>query len=164
MKQIIAYEMQYTKDANTLPADNISMTPFHMKYYPQYERIYNECFYEMRKALDIRPYNVYSNAEQIKEKTNNIFLLLDQDRIIGSVGCYGAEIDDLIVNKLYQNQGYGKRLLLWAIRHIRTKSNAPVTLHVAEWNQNALKMYQACGFVITKTEHHEIISRPGRPS
>ncbi len=160
MKQIIAYEMQYTEDGKILPAEHLPMIPFHMKYYPQYESIYNECFYEMRRALDIRPYNFYSDPGQLKEKADDIFLLLEHDRIIGGVGCYGTEIDDLIVNKAYQNQGYGKRLLGWAIRHIRAKKDAPITLHVADWNQHALNMYQAAGFVITKTEHHEITPPP----
>ena len=71
---------------------------------------------------------------------------------IGSVGCYGAEIDDLIVNKQFQNKGYGKTLLLWAVHHIRTYTDEPITIHVAEWNQNAVKLYMKNGFVVTKKE------------
>lgn len=147
---IFAYEMQYIGEASFI--DTTQIIPFNEKYYSQYERIYNECFYEMRQTLDIEPYNFYSDIDQIRDKMNNLFLLLHNETIIGSVGCFGAEIDDLIVNKEYQNKGYGKTLLRWAIHHIRTYSDAPITLHVAEWNQNALKLYESNGFIITSKE------------
>ena len=74
--------------------------------------IYNECFYEMRKTLNIEPYNFLNNYEQIKEKSKDIYLLVENEEIIGSIACYGNEIDDLIVNKKFQHKGYGKQLLL----------------------------------------------------
>ena len=106
--------------------------------------------YEMREALDIKPYNFYSDIEQIRDKMANIFILIHNETLIGSVGCYDAEIDDLIVNKQFQNKGYGKTLLLWAIHHIRTYTDEPITIHVAELNQNAVKLYLRNGFAVTK--------------
>ena len=150
MKSFIAYEMQYAGEQTTI--NEIPIIPFCKKYYSQYERIYNECFYEMRKALDIRPYSFYSDIRQIDGREANIFMLMDNETIIGSVGCYDKEIDDLIVNKKYQNRGYGKLLLLWAINHIRTYTDEPITIHAAEWNQNAIKLYMKNGFVITKKD------------
>ncbi len=38
----------------------------------------------------------------------------------------------------------------WAIHHIRTYTDDPITIHVAEWNQNAIKLYMKNGFVVTK--------------
>ena len=150
MKSFYAYEMQYEGKDPLLEA--VQITPFCEKNYSQYERIYNECFYEMREALDIKPYNYYSDIEQIRDRMANIFMLIHDETIIGSVGCYGTEIDDLIVNKEFQNRGYGKALLLWAIHHIRTYSDEPITIHVAEWNQNAISLYKRNGFVVTKKE------------
>ena len=150
MKSFYAYEMQYVGKEPLL--EPVQITPFCEKYYFQYERIYNECFYEMREALDIKPYNFYSDIEQIRDRMANIFMLIHDETIIGSVGCYGTEIDDLIVNKEFQNRGYGKALLLWAIHHIRTYSDEPITIHVAEWNQNAISLYKRNGFVVTKKE------------
>ena len=150
MKSFYAYEMQYIGKAPII--DEVQITPFCEKYYAQYEHIYNECFYEMREALDVEPYNFYSDIEQIRDRMPNIFMLLHNETIMGSVGCYGTEIDDLIVNKQFQNRGYGKTLLLWGIHHIRTYTEEPITIHVAEWNQNALKLYTRNGFVVTKRE------------
>ena len=95
---------------------------------------------------------ILSTYEQIAEKVNDIYLLVNEDEIIGSVACYGNEIDDLIVNKSFQNKGYGKQLLLWGMKHIREKSNDPIVLHVAKWNDKALSLYQTAGFEITKVE------------
>ena len=73
--------------------------------------------------------------------------------IIGSIACYGNEIDDLIVNKKFQNKGYGKQLLIWGMRYIRKKSKEPIILHVAEWNKNAVELYKKVGFEITLIEN-----------
>lgn len=150
MKSFYVYEMKYEGRAPII--DTAQITPFCEKYYSQYERIYNECFYEMREALDVRPYSFYSDIEQIRGRMENIFVLMQDETIIGSVGCYGTEIDDLIVNKQFQNRGYGRTLLLWAIHHIRTHTDEPITIHVAEWNQNAIRLYKKNGFVVTRKE------------
>lgn len=148
--EIIAYEMQYVNDGGE--KSNIVCIPFEMEFFEDYMRIYNECFYEMRKSLDIQPYNFLNDYKQIVDKLKDIYLLINQGEIIGSIACYGNEIDDLIVNKKFQHKGYGKQLLLWGMQHIREKSNEPITLHVAEWNNNALTLYQKVGFEIVNVE------------
>ena len=106
--EIIVYEMKYVKD--DIEKNNILCIPFEQKYFQQYMKIYNACFYEMRKNLAIEPYNFLSDYKQIREKNKDIFLLVSGEEIIGSVACYGNEIDDLIVNKKFQNKVYGKQL------------------------------------------------------
>ena len=51
--EIIAYEMQYVNDR--VPKSDIVCIPFEALFFQEYKRIYNECFYEMRKVLDIQP-------------------------------------------------------------------------------------------------------------
>lgn len=148
--EIIAYEMKFAKDI--IEPNNILCIPFEEQYFQKYMSIYNECFYEMRKALCIEPYNFLSDYEQIIEKVKDIYLLVDNGEIIGSVACYGNEIDDLIVNKKFQHKGYGKQLLLWAMQCIRKRNNDPIVLHVAKWNNNALILYKNAGFEITNIE------------
>lgn len=145
--EILVYEMKYLKE-NT-EKSCVSCIPFEKQYFQQYMKIYNACFYEMRKALDRKPYNFLSDYKQIREKSKDIFLLMSGEEIIGSVACYGNEIDDLIVNAKYQNRGYGKQLLLWGMNYIRQISNEPISLHVAKWNEKALRLYEKAGFDIT---------------
>lgn len=150
MKEIIACEMVFHKDLKY--SDDISCIPFQENYWNEYKEIYNECFYEMRKALEIEPLSFYSDYSQVKDKISNIFLYLENGVIAGSVSCLDNEVDDLIVKKSFQGQGIGQKLLLWGMNHIREQGYEEITLHVAEWNQNAMKLYLKNGFNIRKRE------------
>lgn len=150
MKEIIVYEMIFN---GTLKVeDSVFCVPFQEIYWKEYMRIYNECFYEMRKSLEIEPVNFYSDYSQVKDKINDIFLCLQNGTIVGAVSCYGNELDDLIVNKSFQRQGFGQKLLLWGMNHIKEQGYDKVVLHVAEWNQNAVKLYLKTGFDIKEKE------------
>mgnify|MGYP003398960270 CR=1 FL=1 len=148
--EVVAYEMKYDKES--VEQNTIDCVPFDIQYFEQYKTIYNECFYDMRKELEIEPYNFLNDYKQIREKVSDIHLLVKDGEIIGSVACYGNEIDDLIVNKKYQKQGYGKQLLLWGMQQIRKKNADLITLHVAEWNKNALTLYKKVGFEVVSSE------------
>ena len=150
MKEIIAYEMLYNKAFKY--QNDIICVPFQKKYWNEYMSIYNECFYKMRKALEVEPINFYYDYSQIKDKMNDIFLFLQNGVIIGAVSCYENELDDLIVEKSFQGQGIGQKLLLWGINHIKEQGYEEIILHVAEWNQNAVKLYLKNGFSIVKRE------------
>ncbi|MBO4701253.1 MAG: GNAT family N-acetyltransferase [Lachnospiraceae bacterium] len=148
--EIWAYEMCYDKKEYE-PVD-IECIPFDAAYISDYKTLYNEAFFPMRKALDIKPYNWYSDDEAIIKKSADIFLLVEDGRLIGSVACNCNEIDDLFVNTKETKKGYGRKLLLWAVKHIRKKNDLPITLHVAEWNKGALKLYEDAGFKIKNKE------------
>ena len=45
--------------------------------------IYNECFYEMRKDLEIEPVNFYSDYSQMQDKACGTFLYLHNGAIAG---------------------------------------------------------------------------------
>ena len=148
MKKIIAYEMIYNKALKY--QNDIICVPFQKEYWNEYQKIYNECFYKMRKALEVEPINFYDDYSQIKDKIKDIFLYLQNGIIIGAVSCYENEIDDLIVEKSFQRQGIGQKLLFWGINHIKEQGYEEIILHVAEWNQNAVKLYLKNGFSIKK--------------
>ncbi len=150
MKEIIAYEMLYNKALKY--QNDIICVPFQKEYWNEYMKIYNECFYKMRKALEVEPINFYYDYSQIKDKMNDIFLFLQNGVIIGAVSCYENEINDLIVEQSFQGQGIGQKLLLWGMNHIKEQGYEEIILHVAEWNQNAVKLYLKNGFSIRKRE------------
>ena len=60
----------------------------------------------------------------------------------------GGEIDDLLVNRRFQGRGYGRKILLWALER---RKHARAVLHVAQWNQRALRLYESMGFEVTET-------------
>lgn len=150
MKEIIAYEMEFT---GPLPeTSGLTCVPFQKKYWEEYKEIYNDCFYEMRKALEVEPYHYYSDYAKMQAKAANTFLCLKDGKIAGAVSCYGNEIDDLIVNRPFRERGLGYGLLLWGISHIKSQGYDSVTLHVAQWNSLAVHLYEKAGFQIRKTE------------
>ena len=150
MKEIVAYEMVFDK---TLEYQNdIICISFQEKYWKEYMKIYNECFYKMRKELEVEPVNFYYDYSQIKDKIKDIFLYLENEIIVGAVSCYGNKLDDLIVEKSFQGQGIGQKLLLWGMNHIKKQGYEKIILHVAEWNQNAVKLYLKNGFSVEKKE------------
>ena len=77
---------------------------------------------------------------------------LQNGEIVGAVSCYENELDGLIVEKSFQGQGIGQKLLLWGMNHIKEQGYEEIILHVAEWNQNAVKLYLKNGFGIKKRE------------
>lgn len=150
MKEIIAYEMLFR--GNISYSGGLSCISFREKHWTEYMKIYNECFYEMRKALEIEPINFYSDYSQMKDKADNTYLYLQNGMIAGAVSCYGNELDDLLVNKAFQRRGLGQKLLLWGMNSIKEQGYDEIILHVAEWNQTAVKLYLKNGFVIQKKE------------
>ena len=148
--EIIAYEMEYI--GGKVQSD-IELITFREEYFEEYKNIYNECFYDMRKALDIKPYYFYSSIEELRDKKERIFILKENNELIGSVAILDNEIDDLIVNKKYQGKGYGKKLLLYAINKMQNLKVEKITLHVAKWNEKAVKLYENSGFKYVKIEN-----------
>lgn len=150
MKEIIVYEMSFTGKLEN--NDDIYCVPIQEEYWDEYMQIYNECFFDMREDLEIEPVNFYSDFSQMKDKINDTFLYLQNGKMIGAVSCYGNELDDLIVNQSFQRQGIGQKLLLYGMNHIKEQGHNEIILHVAEWNQNAVKLYLKNGFRISKKE------------
>lgn len=120
--------------------------------YEEYKRIYEECFRDMRTALQRFPVDCCDSKEELERKKDKIYILEVDGKLIGSVAIYGNEIDDLIVEKSVQRVGYGEALLQSAISYMQSNNISPIVLHVADWNQGAIKMYMKNGFATVKTE------------
>lgn len=147
---IWAYEMAF--DGELPGGPDIECVSFSRARFEEYRAIYNACFRPMRAALDIRPYDWYSDYAQMAPRAGNVFLHIEGGAIVGAVACIGSEIDDLIVAPNEQGKGHGRRLLAWAMHHIRAQGHREITLHVADWNRAAVKLYKDMGFAIKKRE------------
>ena len=147
--KIVVHTMEYHGGAmvSDLLMKNYSDVDYH-----EYKRIYNECFRDMRKALQIFLVDCCSSKEELQLKKEKIYVLEMDNRFIGSVAIYDNEIDDLIVEKSFQRMGYGEALLQFAISYLQSNHVSPIVLRVADWNQGAVKMYLKNGFSIIKTD------------
>lgn len=141
-----AYEMKYLK--TFIGHSTAPMVPYSPEHRERYKKLYNECYHEMREALDIKPYDFIQDDSFFESGMEQVYLWLKDDEIIGSVALKGEEIDDLLVDKKYQGNGYGRQLLLWALEHISAEHPK---LHVISWNKRAINLYKSAGFEITET-------------
>lgn len=147
--QIIAHTMEYYGEGIS---SDLHVSNYSPNDYEEYKRVYEACFSEMRTALELTPVNCCDNEYVLLQKASQNFLLKGEGVLIDSVAIYDNEIDDLIVAKEFQGQGYGKKLLLFAVSKMQKDRVASISLHVADWNKNAVQMYLNNGFVIVKTE------------
>ncbi|MBO4242467.1 MAG: GNAT family N-acetyltransferase [Clostridiales bacterium] len=143
---IEVHEMRYEK--NGKERAEVQLLPYCSLFKDRYRKMYNDCYHEMREELDIKPYDFIRDDSFFGENMEDVYLLTEDDELIGSVALKDGEIDDLLVDKRYQGKGYGKKILIWAIENI--KADTPV-LHVAKWNKRAIDLYEKTGFKITRT-------------
>ena len=144
------YEMR--RSCKDIPENKIECIPFDEKFLGQYKVLYNAAFRPMRETLDIKPYDWYGNDRAILSKAHEINLLTDGDELIGSVSLIGNEIDDLFVSDPRRREGYGRKILIWAMNQLASQGAEEFVIHVAEWNAGAVKLYLDEGFEIAKKD------------
>lgn len=153
--------MNYKEDKKD---SSLNPTRYKDTYYNEYKELYENCFYDMRKSLNIKPHRVHPSRDELIKNQDYIFMLLDKNKIIGSVTLLNNEIDDLIVNKNYQNKGYGKELLNFGINHYISQGSKDVYLRVANWNSKAINIYKNVGFRINvKGEYYYLDLNTKKP-
>ena len=155
-KQPVSFEMYEMEYRGGTVESSLSLVPIDGKYYEQYKQLIDDCFCEMRKALNIKPYEKHSYViEDLAKIKENTYLFLDSDEIIGAVSCLNNEIGNVAVNVKYQHQGYGKKLMIFALAYMQKRGYNPIILTVTKWNQNAIALYKSLGFEVTKERNVE---------
>ena len=151
IRQIVRFDM-YEMEYKGGPAEaDLPLIPFGEKYYEQYKKLINDCFYEMRKALNIQPFERYcDDLDELMKHKENIFLLPGDGEIICAVSCLKNEISHVAVNVKYQRQGYARKLMKFALGYMQKRGDSPIKLTVTKWNKNAVALYESLGFEIVK--------------
>ena len=147
--KIVAHTMEYQ---GGYIESHICLRNYSVSDYDEYKRIYEECFHDMRAALQLVPVDCCDSKEELERKKDKIYVLEMNGKLIGSVAIYDNEIDGLVVEKSFQRTGYGETLLRFAVSRLQNSNISPIVLHVADWNQGAIKMYLKNGFSIVSTE------------
>lgn len=98
-----AYKMEYLHP--TGEKTEINMTKYSPEYQEEYKALYNVGYHRMREALDIKPYDFIQDDSFFEEGMDNVYLLPEKGKIIGTVALKGDEIDDLIVGEKYRGKG-----------------------------------------------------------
>ena len=143
------FEMEYT--GSGFEKSGIECIPYDGKYFSEYQRMMNEGYRPLRKAIRIEPWDCMEGLEELQEEeVPCVYLLVRDGKLIGSIGVYGNELDNLVVAGEYQNQGFGTKLMLWGMERIREQNGGPITLSVVEWNKKAKRIYDRLGFTVTQ--------------
>ncbi|MEI1681807.1 bifunctional helix-turn-helix transcriptional regulator/GNAT family N-acetyltransferase [Acinetobacter baumannii] len=109
-------------------------------------------FFEAKVASGLAEF-----SERLQEESNNIWLAIHNDQIIGSVAIDGQDLGNneahlrwFILEDGYQGSGVGKRLLAEAIAFCDEKRFAAVQLWTFSGLDAARKLYESFGFKLTK--------------
>jgi ribosomal protein S18 acetylase RimI-like enzyme len=147
MAEVIVHEMQYYGGK---VCSNIDVVNYSDEYYYIYRSICCDCFHNLSIATNQDPDSFYTREEMTKKKSNVFILFIDKE-MVGSIEIYENIIDHLFVNKKYQNRGYGKKLLFFAINRLQKAGIRHITLSVADLNKEAIQLYLINGFKHTNT-------------
>lgn len=161
-KQIAKFNMCTMEYKGGAMKSDLSPVLFEEKYYGKYKELINDCYYEMRKELNIRPYGDYCGGlEEVIKQKDDIFLLLGDEEIICSATCSGNQIGNVAVNLKYQRQGYGRKIMGFAISHLQKRGEHPIKLTVTRWNKGAMELYESMGFELVGETVVEGVSAKG---
>jgi RimJ/RimL family protein N-acetyltransferase len=142
------------------PDNHLTMRLYREEDFTDYYESLGECFTPMRQAMDIPPYNVFSDRreeriEKLKEEMNknkeNIFMFFDGDVWVGSSLISQEDIDDLFVVPSMMNKGYGKLILQSTVNLCLDRKLENIYLGVVHWNVKAQNLYLKTGFKTIKS-------------
>lgn len=147
MTEVIVHEMKYYDGKVNSDIDVVNYSD---EYYNDYRSICCDCFRNLSIATNLDPDSFYTQEEMNKKKSNVFIMFIDKE-MVGSVEIHENIIDHLFVNQKYQNKGYGKKLLFFAINHLQEAGINEIILFVADLNKEAIQLYLNNGFKCTNT-------------
>ena len=118
-------------------------------------RLINEGFYPMRRAVDVKPYQIFADGASQDPATrqrllnfgNDDHLLFhDGEQLVGMAELVDNEIDTITVASHLRHQGYGLRIMAFCINRLLARGINPVTLHVVSWSTEARRLYESMGW------------------
>ena len=117
---------------------------------------------------DFKDYYFKETVKEVEEKNGKIFLLQDDNKIVGLVvGLINNEagdlepgfrapkrgrITELIVTKKYRSKGYGKILLNKMEAYLKEQGCQDILIGVFAYNESALNFYERNGYHLRMTE------------
>lgn len=110
-------------------------------------RIENRCF--------DNPWTINMLVSEILNPDTHFLCLWKDDEMIGYISIWlvidTANINNIAIDKPFQNKGYGSYLLTKSIEALKTEDIKEVTLEVRQSNEPAINLYKANGFDIIGT-------------
>lgn len=118
---------------------------------------------ELEKECFSEPWSENSLRDELTNETARFYVLRDGENLLGYVGANNISnevyITNVAVNSKYRGNGYGKTLVNHLIKQSETERAFFITLEVRKSNENAIKLYEKCGFKLIG-ERKNFYSKP----
>ena len=118
---------------------------------------------ELEKECFSEPWSENSLADELSNETARFYVLCAGENLLGYIGanniCNEVYITNVAVNGEYRGKGYGKILVNHLIRQSEAERAFFITLEVRKSNENAIKLYEKCGFKLIG-ERKNFYSKP----
>ncbi len=121
---------------------------------------------------NLQKYNEQEIEEILKDEKTPVFVATDEsDGVVGYAFCIIKEvtdtkalvarrfiyIDDFCVDEKYRKMNIGRILMESVIEEAKKMNVSSIELNVWEFNENAVKFYEKCGFTTQKREMEIIL-------
>ncbi|RIW30410.1 GNAT family N-acetyltransferase [Bacillus salacetis] len=130
------------------PEADVKFVKYTERFFEEFVKVVQHSFYELHAKNDLKPYLAPEDSVK-KYKLNrkeNVYLILDGDRIIASVTTGKGEVDNLMVSPEYQGKGYGRKALQFAMNKMLEEGYEEIRICYVEGNEGAEKLYTSMGF------------------
>lgn len=105
---------------------------------------------ELEKMCFSEPWSEDSLKDELTNDTARFYVLRDKENLLGYIGannvCGEVYITNVAVNENCRGKGYGKMLVNHLLKQSELEDALFVTLEVRESNENAIGLYENCGF------------------
>ena len=137
-KQIESYFPQILEKLNTIPTIS-----------PMVEEDVSEIA-ELEKMCFAEPWSEKSLTDELTNDTARFYVLRDNEKLLGYIGANNISgevyITNVAVSDVCRGKGYGKMLVNHLLKQSEFENANLVTLEVRESNENAIGLYESCGF------------------
>ena len=156
-KWFIYHDMKYS--GGPQPDHGLNFINYEDNYFEKYITLEGEAFYNLRRANDIKPYNCSNFSDNSRNYCLNnkehIYLHLDdEDEIISTIFVKNGVLDQIMVSKKYEGQGYGCKTTQFGINKALSEGSKNIELCALDWNKRAIYIYEALGFKVVQTFHN----------
>lgn len=105
---------------------------------------------ELEKECFATPWSETSLRDELTNETARFYVLRENEKLLGYIGsnniCNEVYITNVAVNSERRGKGYGQKLVNHLLKQSELEKAFFVTLEVRESNENAIALYEKCGF------------------
>ena len=118
---------------------------------------------ELEKECFSEPWSENSLRDELTNETARFYVLRNNEKLLGYIGANNIRdevyITNVAVNENTRGKGYGKILVNHLIKQSEAERAFFITLEVRKSNENAIKLYEKCGFKLIG-ERKNFYSKP----